>query len=205
MRMEAAPWRGGGQRRWIHGATGGQPEGLLRRRGERWRRYGASGGRGSTRTEVSLWVGWLGTEEQIAGLERAEAQNIRRPTRASTPASRRTNKCRFIGVLAGCPCLATENSNSHLMTSRQAIDFIVLKAQVFSLRNQKIKHMLQVYVWKHPNGEYESLAFLLLSGIAPKLQPSSPNSNKKACLCFKYSFRKHPTQLNQEKIWFKPS
>ena len=96
MRMEAAPWRGGGQRRWIHGATGGQPEGLLRRRSERWRRYGASGGRGSTRTEVSLWVGWLGTEEQIAGLERAEAQNIRRPTRASTPASRRTNKCRLM-------------------------------------------------------------------------------------------------------------
>ena len=90
-----APWRGGGQRRWIHGATGGQPEGLLRWRGERWRRYGASGGRGSTRTEASLWVGWLGTEEQIAGLEWAEAQNIRRPMRASTPASRRTNKCRL--------------------------------------------------------------------------------------------------------------
>ena len=90
-----APWRGGGQRHWIHGAMGGQPEGLLRRRGERWRRYGASGGHGSTRTEASLWVGWLGTEEQIAGLERAEAQNIRWPTRASTPASRRTNKCRL--------------------------------------------------------------------------------------------------------------
>jgi len=25
--------------------------------------YGASGGCGSTRTEASLWVGWLGTEE----------------------------------------------------------------------------------------------------------------------------------------------
>ena len=77
---------------WRDGRAAGGPVAMAR-----WevRRYGASGGRGSTRTEASLWVGWLGTEEQIAGLEWAEAQNIRRPMRASTSASRRTNKCRL--------------------------------------------------------------------------------------------------------------
>jgi len=80
---------------WRDGRAAGGPVAMVRWEVAARRRYGASGGRGSTRTEASLWVGWLGTEEQIAGLERAEAQNIRRPTRASTPASRRMNKCRL--------------------------------------------------------------------------------------------------------------
>ena len=218
-REGAALW---GRRR-LHGAGEGSGVGSMARR-EGSRRAccdGAVRGGGATahREGAALrgrrcrcgWAG-LGRRNKLLGWNGRRPKTLDGPRvhpllhrDARTSAAWRTNKCPFIGVLAGCLCLATENSNSHLMTSRQAIDFIVLKAQVFSLRNQKIKHMLQVYVWKHPNGEYESLAFLLLSGIAPKLQPSSPNSNKKACLCFKYSFRKHPTQLNQEKIWFKPS